>query len=258
MSISATNTNNSYRHVWEFQKGAAYSRIYNYQCNIVNIYVNACINNVLSLNISDLKEAYEDIDNPCYRKLNDGTTLIATREDRYEVKQLVFRFLEEGPLTMSTNGTKFLNLERFTRITDSRWEHVWRAYSANFFLHQMGAQVLKELPVPKCTGVPPSCYEYALCQIGDKGNVLNILGEGAIMEIGFFLKWGYKIVEKPQKNDLVIYSAKGIVKHAGRYLGSNEVESKMGAYSRIVLKHSLYCVPAPYGNELTFLRKSVK
>lgn len=104
-----------------------------------------------------------------------------------------------------------------------------------------------------------SCYDFALLKTGELSAKEGIFGASTIKSLSpsTLKSWGYSLVTAPGKKDLVLYlDDAGRSTHLGIVLFSGKVESKPGDRSPYAYVHSLFDVPASYGRQLVFWRKT--
>jgi len=108
-----------------------------------------------------------------------------------------------------------------------------------------------------------SCFAFALLKIGEMRAKALIFDSPAaqqrlIHDAPILLKkWGYRVITYPDAGDLVLYLSKNEPVHAGIFLESGRILSKMGALNPFVYEHDLGQVPKDYGNRIVFFRKTV-
>ena len=67
---------------------------------------------------------------------------------------------------------------------------------------------------------------------------------------------GYRDVEMPDENDLVLYFYEMKLAHMGIFCSDGRVISKWGYNCPDVVRHQIFDVPRPHGNTVKFMRKS--
>lgn len=253
-----------YQNLRPSQCGRSYSRIFKHYSYVLEEYLLAYKDNDLSSKIEEIHDEFNAVE---IDVLSDSPYPIP-REERLIVAKLVKNFFESGPLTIQQDGVKQLNAERFSKMEHPEWyDFIYGNAILIFFITQMGGRVVRDLSKSTYTAFEWSiypvrtpkmwlcCYEYALLKLGTP-KISYIATDRRGMTPESLTSWGFTLVEKnePKKDDLVIYSKKGKITHAGLYLGAGRVESKMGYGSWFVLEHPLHYVHPTYGHEISYYR----
>lgn len=104
-----------------------------------------------------------------------------------------------------------------------------------------------------------TCHDISLLKAGEEGFLeLLIAPTTRVGMLNFLLKWGYKTVQSPQFNDLIIYIKDKIHEHTARYIGMGQVEAKLGHKTRVIHQHPLRLSLTEYGDEILIFRKVEK
>lgn len=110
------------------------------------------------------------------------------------------------------------------------------------------------------------CIDYAFSRVlnepwGSDPSLSKRLSSHLFNDTQFFLNQrGYNPIEKPRKDDLVVYGDMGITgpsitpEHFGVYRANDWVMSKFGAGP--VFRHKVWAIPIQYGNTAVFFRKT--